>query len=103
VDKVTRSPLDLQDPRLDMVGKADLRGLPPATIINAGIDPLPSDGEMLARKLEAAGVPVVQRTWPRATHEFFGLAPVAPDATEAQGFAAMRLREAFGGTPVASR
>jgi acetyl esterase/lipase len=101
VDKLTRSPLDLQDPRLDVVGKADLRGLPPATIINAGIDPLRSDGEMLAQKLQAAGVPAVQRTWPGATHEFFGLAPVVPDATEAQGFAAQRLREAFGRTPMA--
>lgn len=105
VDKLTRSPLDLQDPRLDVIGKADLRGLPPATIINAGIDPLRSDGEMLAQKLQAAGVPAVQRTWSGATHEFFGMAPVVPDATEAQAFAAMRLREAFGTArrPMASR
>jgi acetyl esterase/lipase len=102
VDKVTNSPLDLQDPRLDLVGKADLRGLPPATIVTAGIDPLRSDGEMLARKLDAAGVPVVQRNWAGATHEFFGMAPLVPDATEAQTFAAGRLREAFGTRAVAS-
>lgn len=103
VDKLTRSPLDLQDPRLDVIGKADLRGLPPATIINAGIDPLRSDGEMLAEKLRAAGVAAEQRTWPGATHEFFGLAPVVPDAVEAQRLAATRLRAALGlgATPLA--
>ncbi|MEN0076289.1 MAG: alpha/beta hydrolase [Paracraurococcus sp.] len=103
VDKLTRSPLDLQDPRLDVIGKADLRGLPPATIINAGIDPLRSDGEMLAQKLQAAGVAAEQRTWPGATHEFFGLAPVVPDAVEAQRLAATRLRAALGlgATPLA--
>lgn len=96
VDKLTRSPLDLQDPRLDVVGHAELRGLPPATIINAGLDPLRSDGEMLAERLRAAGVPAEQRTWKSVTHEFFGMAPVVPDAVEAQQFAAARLREAFG-------
>ncbi|RAI58090.1 alpha/beta hydrolase [Roseicella frigidaeris] len=96
VDKLTRSPLDLQDPRLDVIGKADLRGLPPATILNAGIDPLRSDGERLAQALRAAGVAAEQRTWAGATHEFFGLAAVVPDAAEAQRLAATRLRGALG-------
>jgi acetyl esterase len=63
VDKATRSSLDLQDPRLDVYGKADLRGLPPATIVNAELDPLRSDGERLAQRLREAGMPVEQRTY----------------------------------------
>ena len=105
VDKLTNSPLDLEDPRLNVVEKANLRGLPPATIINAGIDPLRSDGELLSRKLQAAGVPAMQRTWPGMVHEFFGTAAVVPEAAEAQRIAAQRLRDAFsqGRVPVAGR
>lgn len=103
VDKFTRSTLDLQDPRLNVIGRADLRGLPPATIINAEIDPLRSDGEMLAARLREAGVAVEQRTFGGTTHEFFGTAPVVSDATAAQSFAAQRLRAAFGGARIAAR
>ena len=97
VDKATRGQADLQDPRLDVVGRADLRGLPPATVVNAEIDPLRSEGEALARKLREAGVPTEQRTFQGVTHEFFGMAPVVADATAAQGYAAQRLRNAFSG------
>ncbi len=105
VDKVTRSPLDLADPRLNVVEKDNLRGLPPATIINAGIDPLRTEGELLARKLQAAGVPALQRTWPGMVHEFFGTAAVVPEAAEAQALAAQRLRDSFGSRrlPLAAR
>ena len=104
VDRVTRSSADLQDPRLDIVGKADLRGLPPATIVNAEIDPLRSEGEALARRLREAGVAVEQRTYGGVTHEFFGMAPVVADAQAAQGFVGERLRAALGrGDRVASR
>ena len=37
---------DQMDPRINLVG-ANLRGLPPTTIVNAQIDPLRSDGETL--------------------------------------------------------
>ena len=95
VDKATRSSTDLQDPRLNVVGRADLRGLPPATIVNAEIDPLRSEGEALAVRLREAGVPVEQRTYQGVTHEFFGMAPVVTDATAAQSLVAERLRGAF--------
>ena len=97
VDKVTRSQADLQDPRLDVVGKARLQGLPPATIVNAEIDPLRSEGEALARRLQEAGVPVEQRTYGGVTHEFFGMAPAVADAGAAQDFVGDRLRGALDG------
>jgi acetyl esterase/lipase len=92
----TRTPADLQDPRINLVG-ANLQGLPPTTIVLAQIDPLRSDGEMLAEKLRAAGVQVDMRRWDGVTHEFFGMAAVDDKAREAQQYAADRLKAAFGG------
>jgi acetyl esterase len=97
VDKVTRSQADLQDPRLDVLGKARLEGLPPATIVSAELDPLRSEGEALARQLRDAGVPVERRNYDGVTHEFFGMAPAVADAQAAQDFVGDRLRAALGG------
>lgn len=97
VDKVTRGHADLHDPRLDVVGRARLQGLPPTTIVSAELDPLRSEGETLARKLREAGVPMERRNYEGVTHEFFGMAPAVADATAAQAFAGERLRSALGG------
>jgi acetyl esterase/lipase len=75
--------------------EADLSGLPPTAIINAEIDPLRSDGEMLAEAMEAAGVEVEQQTFDGVTHEFFGMAPVVPQAEEAQNLAGDALQQAW--------
>lgn len=88
----------MTDPRIDIIGRADVSGLPPTVIINAEIDPLLSDGEMLAEKLEAAGVDVDQRTWDGVAHEFFGMGAVVPEALEAQAFAGEHLRRWFEAT-----
>ena len=90
-----RTPADLMDPRINLVG-ADLRGFPPVTIVQAQIDPLRSEGDMLAERLRAAGVDVAEREWAGATHEFFGADAVIADARSAQAFAGERLRAAFG-------
>jgi acetyl esterase len=94
MDKLLASPGDMKSPLLNLLS-ADLRDLPPATIINAGIDPLESDGEKLARRLRDAGNRVVNTIHQGATHEFFGMAPVVSAAAEAQALAAAQLREAF--------
>ena len=83
------------DTRLNLV-EADLIGLPSATIILAEIDPLRSEGELLAERLEQAGVDVRHKTWNGSTHEFFGMGLVVPDAAAAQTFAAHELKRAFG-------
>ena len=95
VSHFTNSSADLKDPRLNVVGAADLHGLPPTTIVSAEIDPLRSEGEMLAQKLSAAGVPVTQQTFPGVTHEFFGMGAVVGQAKQAEDFAAMRLKASF--------
>jgi acetyl esterase/lipase len=87
---------DAQDPRINIVEKANLSGLPSTTVICAEIDPLRTEGELLAEKLEQAGVDVRQKTFNGSTHEFFGMAAVVPDAAAAQTFAAHELKRAFG-------
>lgn len=99
--KTATSPQDAQDPRLNLVA-ANLKGLPPTTIITAEIDPLRSDGEQLAQKLKAAGVKTTYRNFDGVTHEFFGLAPAVADATAAQDLAAKQLAQALGSRPAAS-
>jgi acetyl esterase len=95
LEHVVRSDADLKDPRLSLVD-AQLQGLPPVTIINATLDPLRSDGAKLEHALHSAHVPVVRQTYTGVAHEFFGAAAVLAKAREAQSFAGLRLRAAFG-------
>jgi acetyl esterase len=94
MNKLLAQPGDMKSPLLNLLA-ADLRDLPPATIINAGIDPLESDGEKLARRLRDAGTRVTNTIYPGVTHEFFGMALVVKAAAEAQALTAGHLREAF--------
>ncbi len=87
----SRTPADMQDPRINLV-KANLRGLPPVTIVSAQIDPLLSDGLTLTTALRRAGVSVEQRTFPGVTHEMFGMGAVVRGAAAANDYAVARLR-----------
>ncbi len=95
-DHVFVEPSQGADPRVDLIERDDLEGLPPVTIINAQIDPLQSEGEILAERLAAAGNEVEQMTYDGVTHEFFGMGAVVPGAQEAVDKASASLREAFG-------
>ena len=94
-DKELKNGNDARDPRLDLVS-ADLRHLPPITIINAELDPLRSDGDMLTEKLTAAGNDVTHKIYAGVTHEFFGMDAVVAKAGEAQDFAVAQLWKGFG-------
>ena len=89
------NPSQAMDPRLNLVG-ADLKGLPPTTIILAEIDPLRDDGMNLAEKLRAAGVVTEVKEYAGVTHEFFGMGAVVADAKDAGNYAAARMKTAFG-------
>ncbi len=93
-EQYLRTDADGTAPAISLVD-ADLSGLPPTTIINAELDPLRSDGDLLAERLRSAGVEVEQRTYDGVTHEFFGMTPVLSKARDAQQYAADRLRAAL--------
>jgi acetyl esterase len=95
VDKTLATPDDKSNPRLD-VASANLRGLPPVTILNAQIDPLREDGAILQAALQKAGVPVTRKTYDGVTHEFFGMGAAVKDAADAQKTAGAALRKSFG-------
>ncbi|HMK04059.1 MAG TPA: alpha/beta hydrolase [Ferruginibacter sp.] len=82
------------DPRISLV-KANLKGLPPTTVIAAEIDLLQTEGKLLVDKLKEAGVAVEYKLYEGVTHEFYGMAAIVPDAKDAQAMAAARLKTAF--------
>ena len=84
-----------KDPRLDLVSRTDLAGLPPATVITAEIDPLRSEGQMLAKKLTGAGVKVDAADYTGVAHEFFGMGAVVAKAKQAQQRAGKNLKAAL--------
>ena len=86
---------DANDMPYIFLKELDLAGLPPVTIINAGIDPLLTDGEELETALRNAGVPVNRKVYPGVTHEFFGMTPVLEQAGAAQKFAADEMKKTF--------
>ncbi|GLK67090.1 alpha/beta hydrolase [Hansschlegelia plantiphila] len=90
-------PAERDDPRIDLVGRADLSRLPPATLVTAEIDPLRSEGHALAEKLRAAGSAVTELDVEGVTHGFFGLGDIVRHARSAQDLVARDLAAAFAG------
>lgn len=95
VKNVFADPSQTSDKRLNLVARDDLAGLPSATVILAEIDPLRSEGEAYANALSKAGVKVNQKTFPGATHEFFGMGKVVKSAADAMSVATTGLNLAF--------
>ena len=95
VKNYLNSTAESADPRISLV-KANLKGLPPTLIIGAEIDPLQTEGKLLADKLKDAGVDTTYELYNGVTHEFFGMATVVPQAKDAQALAAKKLKAAFG-------
>lgn len=83
---------EASDPRINLVA-ADLSRLPETTIINAEIDPLRTEGRLLAERMEAAGTEVSHTCYEGVTHEFFGMGLIVKDAAAAQSKAAMALKK----------
>lgn len=92
--KYLTGPADGVKPMFSVM-RADLAGLPPATVITADIDPLRSEGKAYAESLQAAGVSVDYKNYRGVTHEFFGMGAVLLEARQAVDQAGSALRTAF--------
>ena len=88
------TPADGANPILAIL-KADVTGLPPATVITDDIDPLMSEGQAYAQKLQSAGIFTRYQNYPGVTHEFFGTGAVVDVANQAVAYVAAGLKTAF--------
>ncbi len=88
------TPAQANNPQVTPIN-ANLKGLPPTTIIAAQDDPLQSDGQAYAAKLQAAGVPVAYQLFSGTTHEFFGLGAVVAKAKAAEAYGSARIAASF--------
>lgn len=93
-DNYLADPSAATDPLVNILD-ADLAGLPETTVILAECDPIRPQGELYAKALVKAGVPVTTHETPGMVHGFFGLDEVFPTASEAMEFAATRLMAAL--------
>jgi acetyl esterase len=78
---------------------AELAGVAPAIVHTAHLDVLRSEGNDLAERLMAAGVPVRHREFANLNHSYFGLGGVSAVADAAATQAADDLRELLGLAP----
>jgi acetyl esterase len=92
MDRYFPSPPDRGDARASTLLADDLSGLPPTYLATAGFDPLRDEGEMYARRLAEAGVPVVLRRHPDLIHGFANMIGISPRCREAVAEAASALR-----------
>jgi acetyl esterase len=88
---------DPADPRLSPLRAQDLSGLAPAILVTAGFDPLVDQGEAYARRLRAAGVPVIYRCYDSLVHGFAAFTGVVPAADLACREIAGLVREGLEG------
>ncbi len=96
-------PVDRGDPRASILLAEDLSGMPPTYLVTAGFDPIRDEGELYARRLAAAGVPVVLHRQPDLVHGFVNMIGISPRCREAVAEAAGALRTGLAVSRAASR
>jgi acetyl esterase len=83
MDQYLRSEADKNDLRASPLRAPSLEGQPPTMIVTAGFDPLRDEGQAYGRRLQEAGIEVVDREYPGQIHAFVSLTKAIP-----QGMAA---------------
>jgi acetyl esterase len=91
----TPDPADRTDPRVSPLLARRFSGLPSATIITAGFDPLRDEGEAYGERMREAGVDVEILRFEDVVHGFVGMEGLLPQAGEALDRMAARLRNSF--------
>ena len=87
---------DRRNPYASPLLADDLNGLPPTFIITAGCDPLKDDGELYAKRLKEASVPVKYTCYEDMIHGFLFFFRKSESSRKALEEAASELRKAFG-------
>ena len=90
------SPADAGDPRISPLKAPTVAGLPPACVHTAECDPLRDEGNLYAKRLSEAGVPVRYRCHPGMIHLFYGLGAVIPGVAAAYRALGEDLRALYG-------
>ncbi|RZT83671.1 acetyl esterase [Pseudonocardia sediminis] len=95
-DHYLRSPADIEDPLASPLRADDLAGLPPATVITAGFDPLRDEGAAYAKALNAAGVSADHQHNPSMIHGFWWMMGAIEHTRSSYDQAGANVRAAFG-------
>lgn len=67
---------DIKNPYVSPLWEKDVKNLPPALVITAGLDPLRDEGEAYAARLWKAGVPIEATRYKNMNHGFFEMVGV---------------------------
>jgi acetyl esterase len=87
------APGQFTNPEVSPILTKDLKGLPPAVIINAEFDPLRDDGILYAGKLRQAGIKVWEKCFAGQIHCLIGLLPNDPEQKEYEAFIKNAMKE----------
>jgi acetyl esterase len=89
------APGQYNNPEVSPLLTKDMKGLPPAVIINAEFDPLRDDGILYAAKLRKAGVKVWEKCFPGQIHMLLGLPPDAAEIKDFETIVKNAMKESF--------
>lgn len=89
-------PEDRENPYAVPLCAEDLSGLPPALLMAGEFDPLLTETEQYAERLQAAGVPATFSYYAGASHNFYSMPISVKLAVRAMGEIIDALRAAFG-------
>jgi acetyl esterase len=89
------APNQYNNPEASPILTEDLKGLPPAVIINAEFDPLRDDGILYAAKLRKNGVKVWDKCFAGQIHMLLGLPPNAEELKEYEEIVKNAMKESF--------